>query len=363
VIRDRKLWLGLAFTAAALWWAMRGIDLGLLGHTLATAQWQWLLLSLPLYLVGYWSRARRVSQLLAPIKKVPTSRILPPLVIGFLFNNVLPARLGEFVFAWLLGKREGISRTASFAVVVLSRILDGITIVAFFLFGLFAFLQVGGDGGGETLEVAGMLFSREELLGKVYLAGIGGAILFGLVSAACFALIAWRDLASRLAGRVLTVLPRRFSEAGLGALDRFIRGLDILKDPGRLFGVFLFNFVPWGLELFTYYFGARVFGLELTLRESALIMGMTNLAMLVPSGPGGLGLFELGGMMVMALLGVEKTVALAYIVMVHAIILLPINVWGGWYLWREGISFGEALRSSSEPDKARPKDGKRKRHG
>jgi hypothetical protein len=43
---------------------------------------------------------------------------------------------------------------------------------------------------------------------------------------------------------------------------------------------------------------------------------------------------------------VEKTVALAYIVMVHAIILLPINLWGAAYLWREGISFGEALRSS-----------------
>lgn len=362
-MRDRKFWIGMGFSAVALWWALRGIDLGLLAGTLAAAQWQWLLLGLPLYLVGYWSRARRVSQLLAPIKRVPTDRILPPLVIGFLFNNVLPARLGEFVFAWLLGKREGISRTASFAVVVLSRILDGITIVAFFLFGLFAFMRVGGDGG-EMVEVAGMLVSRQDLLGKVYLAGIGGAILFGLVSGACFLLIARRELAVQLADRMLAVLPRRFSQAGKGALERFIRGLHILREPGRLFGVFLFNFVPWGLELFTYYFGARVFGLDLTLRESALIMGMTNLAMIVPSGPGGLGLFEWGGMMVMALLEVEKTVALAYIVMVHAIILLPINVWGAWYLWREGISFGEALRSSGEDAGFKPDPGEKKRgHG
>lgn len=366
MLRDRKFWLGLAFTAAALWWAMRGVDLGLLWRTLATAQWQWLLLGLPLYLVGYWSRARRVSQLLAPIKPVPTNRVLPPLVIGFLFNNVLPARLGEFVFAWLLGKREGISKTASFAVVVLSRILDGITIVAFFLFGLFAFMKLGSQAGGEVemVEVAGVLLSRHDLLGKVYLAGIGGAILFGLVSGACFLLIARRDLAVQLADRVLSVLPQRFSLAGQGALERFIRGLDILQEPGRLFGVFLFNFIPWGLELFTYYFGARVFGLELTLRESALVMGMTNLAMIIPSGPGGLGLFEWGGMMVMALLGVEKTVALAYIVMVHAIILLPINVWGAWFLWREGISFGEALRSSGEDERARPsRGGKKRKHG
>jgi uncharacterized protein (TIRG00374 family) len=347
MIRDRRLWLGLAFSAAALAWALRGVEWGRLFETLAHARWWWLLLALPLYLAGYWSRAKRVAQLLEPIKRVSSQRVLPPLVIGFLFNNILPGRLGELVFAWLLGKREGISRTASFAVVVLSRILDGITIVAFFLFGLFAFMRFDqGDAGAELLEVAGMQLSRQALLGKIYLAGILGAILFGLVSGICFLLIAWRDLAVRLADRVLDVLPSRFSVAGKTALERFISGLGILKDPGRLFGVFLFNFIPWGLELFTYYFGGRVFGLSLTLRESALIMGMTNLAMIIPSGPGGVGLFEGGGMMVMALLGVEKTVALAYIVMVHAIILLPINLWGAAYLWREGISFGEALRFS-----------------
>jgi uncharacterized membrane protein YbhN (UPF0104 family) len=361
-MRDKKLWIGLLFSIAALSWALRGLDLAKLADALAHAQWYWLLLGLPLYLVGYWSRAKRVSQLLAPIKPVPTERVLPPLVIGFLFNNVLPARLGEFVFAWLLGKREGISKTASFAVVVLSRILDGITIVAFFLFGLFAFMKVGGQpdlagNPADLLEVGGMHMSRQDLLGKVYLAGIGGAILFGLVSAACFLLIANRHLAQRLADRLLDLLPTRFSEAGKHALERFIGGMHILHEPGRLFSVFLFNFLPWGMELFTYYFGARVFGLDLTIRQCALTMGMTNLAMLVPSGPGGVGLFEGGGLIVMALLGVEKTVALAYIVMVHAIILLPINVWGAWYLWREGISFGEALRGSSD-DAA-----KKKKHG
>jgi len=364
MIKDRKVWLGLLASALALGWAMRGVEWARLAQTLASAQWWWLLLALPLYLVGYWSRAERVAQLLEPIKPVKRDRVLPPLVIGFLFNNILPGRLGEFVFAYLLGAREGVSRTASFAVVVLSRILDGITIVAFFLFGLFAFLKVGGqDPGqaGQMVEVAGMQLSRHDLLGKVYLAGIGGAILFGLVSAACFLLIAWQDLAMKLVDKMLAVFPARFSEKGRQALEKFIAGLGILKDPGRLFGVFLFNFVPWGLELFTYYFGGRVFGLELTLRESALIMGMTNLAMILPSGPGGLGLFEWGGMLVMALLGVEKATAFAYIVMVHAIILLPINVWGAWFLWREGISFSEALATGGgEKEKEREK---KKRHG
>jgi uncharacterized membrane protein YbhN (UPF0104 family) len=73
-------------------------------------------------------------------------------------------------------------------------------------------------------------------------------------------------------------------------------------------------------------------------------MGATNLAMIAPGGPGGIGPFESSGLVVMSsLYGVEKTLALAYIVTVHAIILLPINVWGAWFMLREGISFQEAL--------------------
>lgn len=345
----RQVWIGLALSAVALGLAMPWKDMPQVWVSLEQGQWQWLLLALPLYLVGYWSRARRVAQLLEPIKPVPTGRVLPALVIGFLFNNILPGRLGELIFAHLLGRREGISRTASFAVVVLSRILDGITIVAFFLFGLFTFLQVGGQTGGSTVDLAGHVFSRADLLGKVYLAGIGGAILFGLVSTACFLLIAWQDLAMRVLDKLLVLLPQRLSARGRHVLEKFIAGLGILKNPGLLFAVFVFNFVPWGLELFTYYFGAHVFGLDLTVRECALIMGMTNLAMIAPSMPGGIGLFEGGGMIVMALLGVEKATGFAYIVMIHLLIMLPINLWGAWFLWREGISFQDALHSGDEP--------------
>jgi uncharacterized protein (TIRG00374 family) len=263
-----------------------------------------------------------------------------------MFNNILPGRLGEFVFAYLLGKREGISRTASLAAVVISRILDGFTILAFFLFGLFSFLSISATDGGKIISVAGISTTKEALVGKIYLAGILGALTFGLVFGACFALILWKDFSIAVIDKILGIFPERFTALGHKgklALEKFIAGLDILKQPAALVGVFLFNFVPWGLELFTYFFAAKTFGLDLNLRQCCLIMGMTNLAMIAPGGPGGIGLFEGGGLMVMALYGLEKAVSLAYIVTVHAIILLPINVWGFFYMVKEGISFQEAL--------------------
>src|SRR5258708_1713163 len=338
MFKDRKFWIGVLVSAAcllALYISMHGIDWLKIRQALAQAHWSWMLLALPLYLAGYWSRARRVSQILAPVKKIPSSNTLRPLVIGFMFNNILPGRLGEFVFAYLLGKREGISRTASLAAVVISRILDGFTILVFFLFGLFSFLSLGHTGAAQ-----------EALVGKIYFAGILGAIIFGMVFGACFALILWKDFSIAIVDKVLGIFPERFTalgHKGKQALEKFIAGLDILRDPKALLAAFFFNFVPWGLELFTYYFAAKTFGLDLNLRQCCLIMGMTNLAMIAPSGPGGIGLFEWGGIMVMALYGLEKTVSLAYIVVVHAIILLPINLWGFFYMVREGISFQEAL--------------------
>jgi uncharacterized protein (TIRG00374 family) len=351
VIKDKKVWIGLLISLLMLYLSVRGIDFQKFWQSLLAANWIWMLLALPLYLVGYYSRANRVAQILAPIKKITTEQALKPLVIGFMINNIAPGRLGEFAFAHLLGKREGISRSASLAAVVISRILDGFTILVFFLFGLFAFLSVGGNEGSQIINVGGMTTSRADLVGKIYLAGILGFIVFGLVMSACFALIFWKDFTISVIDTILTIFPERFTalgHKGKGMLEKFISGLDILRSPKALLTVFLFNFVPWGLELGTYYFVGKTFGLDLDLRQCSLIMGMTNLAMILPSGPGGIGLFEYGGLLVMSLYGLEKSSSFAYIGVVHALILFPINIWGFFYMIREGISFQEALEEKAK---------------
>ena len=50
--------------------------------------------------------------------------------IGYLANNVLPARLGELVRSHALGEGEGISRTTVLGTVVVERIVDTVIVVA-----------------------------------------------------------------------------------------------------------------------------------------------------------------------------------------------------------------------------------------
>jgi hypothetical protein len=349
LLKDWRFWLGTLVSAGCLALSMRGVDFSGLGQVMAQARWAWLLPALALYLAGYWSRCSRVSQLMRPVKDVPARRIVAPLMVGFLFNNILPGRLGEFVLAWLLGRREGVSRTAAFAAVVLSRILDGFTILCFFLFGLLSFLPMGGglEQGGAVL-ILGHSFARQEILGKVYLAAILSLLVFGAVLLGCFCLMVWKEWTLSMVERVLYLLPARISRASVKALERFIGGLDILRDPRALFGIFLFNFVPWGLEAFTYLFAGWCLGIDLNLRQVCLVMGMTNLAMILPAAPGGIGLFEFAGLQAMALFGFPSDRSLAFMLLVHLIILLPINALGAFFMLREGISFREALAGGRE---------------
>lgn len=349
MFKDWRFWLGIAVSLGCLALSLRGVEWSGLGQVMAQARWAWLLPALALYLAGYWSRCSRVSQLMRPVKEVPSRRIVAPLMVGFLFNNILPGRLGEFVMAWLLGRREGVSRTAAFATVVLSRILDGFTILCFFLFGLLTFLPLsGGPQLGGTVLVLGHAFARQEILGKVYLAALLSLLVFGAVLLGCFCLMVWKDWTLSLVERVLFMLPERISHGSVKALEKFISGLDILRKPRALFGIFLFNFLPWGLEAFTYLFVGWCLGIDLNLRQVCLVMGMTNLAMILPAAPGGIGLFEFAGLQAMALFGYPAGPSLAFMLLTHLIILLPINVLGAFFMLREGIGFREALAGGRE---------------
>jgi hypothetical protein len=74
-------------------------------------------------------RALRWQRLIAPIHPVPLRRLSGYMLVGYLANNVLPARLGELVRSHYLGDREGISRSATLGTVVVERVVDTVVLV------------------------------------------------------------------------------------------------------------------------------------------------------------------------------------------------------------------------------------------
>ena len=83
-------------------------------------------------MLAYLVRAWRWQFLLIGVGHIPLRSLWSSIMIGFMGNNILPARLGELLRAYSLGRSAGVSRSAALASVVVERILDiGVLLLIF----------------------------------------------------------------------------------------------------------------------------------------------------------------------------------------------------------------------------------------
>ena len=160
-------------------------------------------------------------------------------MMGFLGNNILPAHLGEFVRALALGQSEGVSKSATFATIVLERVYDGLTVLLLLLMVLL-FLDLP-EG-----EVAGSFMT----LSHLRTAGWAGLAFFGGLLVILQLFRYHNEKACSLVGYCLKPAPARLSEKVLAMLESFSEGLSLAKGRDLLWDRVLFHFGmggPFGL--------------------------------------------------------------------------------------------------------------------
>lgn len=340
MLRNWRFWLGLLISIAFIALALRGQDLRQVGRALGGADYRFLPPALLLYFAGVWVRALRWRRLLAPIRALPARLLFPIVVIGYGANNVLPWRLGEFVRGYALRERAGVPTSASLATIAVERIFDGLTMLGFLL-------------------VASLFIPLDDQLRR--LATVATATFAALIAA--LAVVVGSDrIRARLLGLAARALP-----AGLGArlaavVESFVHGLQILRSKGDLAAVAGLSLLTWGLESAMYLALAPAFGLPLGPAGALLTTAVANLATLIPSTPGYIGVFETGVVLVVnGLLGVERELALSYAIALHAALYFPVTLLGLSYWARAHLSLravrrlgegGRAPQPAPEPEPA-----------
>jgi hypothetical protein len=136
----RSYWIGLLLSLFFLFLFFRKIDLRGVWESFKSVEYVYTLPLMAINLLAIWVRAKRWDYLLSPIKRVPMKELYNATAIGFMANNIFPARVGEFVRAIILGHRARISKTASFATIVVERFYGP---VPFFIGDLFYGLPPG----------------------------------------------------------------------------------------------------------------------------------------------------------------------------------------------------------------------------
>lgn len=310
-------WVGVLISVALLVVALRGLKLDEFVRDLGEANLLWLVPGIALYFVSVWFRSWRWSLLLRPLGvSVPARRLFPVVVIGYMGNNVYPARIGEVLRAWVLRRNENVPVSSSLATVGIERVLDGLLMAAFVAIGLPAVPSLSAQAW--PLLIAAL---------SVFGAAIGVFVWMAHAPAA----------AERLVETLARLAPVRFRAGLISLASRFIAGAGSLRNPADTAKILAASLITWLIETAKYACVAQAFGLSLSFIGLMLVNGVSNLFTVIPGAPGAVGTFDAGGILATEALGVDKGLASAYVLVLHVALWLPVTLLGAYYMLRQGL--------------------------
>lgn len=320
----KRRWLfiviGLLISLSLLWYALRDLHLDTVWRVLQGANYWWLIPGVAVYFVSVWFRAWRWGFLLRGSKRVSANRLFPIVVIGYMGNDILPFRLGEVLRAYVLWRKETINVGTTLTTAVLERLFDGLTMVLFVLFGLL------------FIPLSAFL---EQLV------TIASAVFFGALVVFLF-LAARPDLLRRVSHALIHhLVPVRFRSPLLGLIEGVVAGLQSLRSGRDVLVLFGVTIWVWILETGKYWLVSFAFpDLHLPYTAIVLMGGAVNLLTALPSLPGYIGTFELG-IKILERIGAPPASAGSYILVLHAILLLPVTLLGLAFMALEGVRWAE----------------------
>ena len=327
--RRIRLLLALAISALFLYLFFRGIDPGRLVGSLTKvgAGWWLLVLTALIQVLHVYLRAARWRILLGPLKKdLGWYNMISTISLGYMVTMLLPGRIGEVVRPVLFASRERISKSGTFATILLERLMDALTVSTYFAIYLIFFL---GPAGGRSREAAAGLS-----LGWGVAAGAAIVVSFPLL----WAFVHFRH-------RVAAVLERVIPKSGRAGLTvhlifhGIVDGFEVLKGFRALVAAWAYSFLIWAVIAWGIWFSVRAFGIALPISGSLLMLGVLTLGIAIPT-QGGVGTYEWFGQQGLTrFYGVDPSQAAAAVLVMHVVSVGPVILMGFYFLWREGLSF------------------------
>jgi len=247
--------------------------------------------------------------------------------IGFMANNLLPARAGEFARAYAARHLTGVRFSTAFASIAVERVMDGIVLVALLGLGTAA-----GGLGGETAI-------GSVTLARVAMVALG---LFGTMLVAALLMVHWPGPALRLARRVFNrTLPARMANRLVEFLEGLLSGLDALRSGRRLALVTVWSVVIWSTGASSFWLGFRAFDMGVPWTGALILQSLVAFGVAIPSSPGFFGPFEAVTRATLALYAVPVATAVSYAVAYHLAVFIPISALGLLSLSRAHLHMGE----------------------
>jgi len=322
MVKSPRFWIGILISVVCLYFAFQGIQFDKLFAALVGINFFWMAIASLLFFASYAPRVFRWQWLFLPLR-LRWMNVLHALNVGYFLSNLLPARLGDVVRAYLIGDLEKVSKARALSTIVVERMSDGLIVVL-----LLAINAIFVPNIPESARQGAFL---------VAIGGIGGIIFLLVLSLN-------KERGLGLLRRITAPIPALQHSKLWELLEAVIDGFAVLQSPRAVFGVALCALIAWVLGGFVYWTTAFAMNFEIPLTAAFLVMTITSLAVVVPSSPGYVGVFHAGAVFILTtMFGSDQTDALSYAIVVHALFYIWLIVFGIFSMWREGLSI-QSLR-------------------
>jgi len=306
-----RIVLGALISLGCLVLVLRGVQWDAVAAAFGSLRLLPLAAAVALEFLTFWAIAARWQRLYAPHQPPSRARLFEILTVAQLVNGVLPAKLGPLVRGYLAGKGEA----------------EGVA---------FALTTIAGE---KLAEGASLLLVGAGLLPFVPLAGwlrpatyIGAGLLLAALVA-----VAWVAFHQEAVGRLLGRLLGRWPHL-LGTAEAVLDALAVWRDRRAVAALAGWSLLIWAMTALLNQVLLWSLGIDAPPAAPLLLLVVLQIGVRVPSSPGSIGVFHYLSVLVLALFGVERDLALSYGVLLHLVTYLPPSLVGIAYLLRSGYS-------------------------
>lgn len=293
-------------SALCAYFAVRDAHLDDVWNALGASNYWWLVPAFAALALANLLRACRWQFLFAPSTRPPFRSVLRAMLIGLFFNNVLPARAGEAARVVALKQSVGTSRAEAVGTVVIERAYDVLSVLMI-LFVTLAWLPP-------------VTWLRAAVVLAVCLS-VGIATIL-------IALIFFGQRPLRFLLRPLGRLPFLGAERMEQAAENLVQGLAGLRRPGLAAAALAWTTASWLAFGLSAWFVMLGFDLGLSPMASMLVIIAVALAMILPSSPAAIGVFEAATLVALKAYDVPSSQGLSYALVLHALNFIPYIVAG-----------------------------------
>ena len=318
MIKSKKFW-GFVLSFLFLWLALKGLDFKQIPDILKNLSWLYIPLILVSVILEHFTRGIRWKKILHG-RSVTVKQSFYATVLGYFFNNIFPARAGEFIKAWYLKEKGSTDFGEAFGSVVVERFLDGVFILGLMCFSL-------------------NLFTSTPLMKN---AAIITLVFYALILVFIVLTYFWKNSFEKIAVKVFSIFPAKLSEKLTNAFNSFMSGLVIITSSFSVFiNSIIWTIIAWGFTFLTHYLLIRMFNLDLDFYGLSFIMVVLAIGSMIPGSPGNVGIYEYSCVIALKMLGFSNELGAAFGLLTHTLNYVIIAIEGFVVLTIENLSIKE----------------------